>query len=45
MSVHCVIPARLDDGDLYTGIWGGCGRGFLGEEHDRCRGVNEGGVI
>jgi hypothetical protein len=39
------IPPRLDDGDLYIGIRGGCGQGFLSEEHDRCCGVNEGGLI
>ncbi len=39
------IPARLDDRDLYIGIRGGCGRGFLSVEHDVCRGVDEGSLI
>jgi hypothetical protein len=25
------IPARLDDGDLYVGVRGGCCRSFFGE--------------
>ncbi len=45
MRGHHAIPARLDDKDLYVGIRGGCGQGFLGEERDGCCGVDEGGLI
>ncbi len=39
------IPARLDARDLYVGIRGGCGQGFLGVEHDGRCGVDEVGLI
>jgi hypothetical protein len=45
MSSHHTIPARLDDGDLYVGVWAGCNWGFLGKERDVCHDVDEGGVI
>jgi hypothetical protein len=45
MSGRHVIPARLDNEDLYVGIWCGCGLSLLGEDCDGRRGVDEGGVI
>jgi hypothetical protein len=39
------ISARLDDGDLYVGLGGGCRRSLLCEEGDGCSSVDEGGMI
>jgi hypothetical protein len=41
----CMVIMRSPPVNLYIGVRGGRGRGFLGEECDGCFGVDEGSLI